>query len=93
MSLELQHKILRVLRDQKFERLGSVRTIQINVRVPAALPNKRRRNRARSQEAHSGSCKDNIRKSLARCTEHLANASRLTQAFGTCLSMVNRLIF
>jgi transcriptional regulator with GAF, ATPase, and Fis domain len=36
LPLELQPKLLRVLQDQEFERLGSARTIQINVRVLAA---------------------------------------------------------
>ncbi len=36
MPLEMQVKLLRVLQDGKFERLGSGKTIQINVRVIAA---------------------------------------------------------
>ena len=36
MPLELQPKLLRVLQGQEFERLGSARTIRINVRVLAA---------------------------------------------------------
>ena len=36
MPLELQPKLLRVLQEQEFERLGSSRTIRINVRVLAA---------------------------------------------------------
>jgi len=36
MPLELQPKLLRVLQEQEFERLGSTRTIRINVRVLAA---------------------------------------------------------
>ncbi len=36
ISLELQPKLLRVLQDQEFERLGSTRTIRINVRLIAA---------------------------------------------------------
>jgi formate hydrogenlyase transcriptional activator len=36
MPLELQPKLLRVLGEQEFERLGSARTIRINVRVLAA---------------------------------------------------------
>ena len=36
MPLELQPKLLRVLQEQEFERLGSPRTIRINVRVLAA---------------------------------------------------------
>jgi len=36
MPLELQPKLLRVLQEQEFDRLGSSRTIRINVRVLAA---------------------------------------------------------
>src|SRR5881296_428996 len=36
IPLELQPKLLRVLQDQEFERLGSTRTIRVNVRVVAA---------------------------------------------------------
>jgi len=36
IPLELQPKLLRVLQDQEFERLGSTRTIKINVRLIAA---------------------------------------------------------
>ncbi len=36
MSLELQAKLLRVLQEGQFERLGSTKTIQVNVRVIAA---------------------------------------------------------
>ena len=36
VSLELQAKLLRVLQEQEFERLGSSRTIRVNVRVVAA---------------------------------------------------------
>lgn len=36
IPLELQPKLLRVLQDQEFERLGSNRTIKVNVRVIAA---------------------------------------------------------
>jgi formate hydrogenlyase transcriptional activator len=36
ISLELQPKLLRVLQEQEFERLGSARTIQVNVRMIAA---------------------------------------------------------
>jgi formate hydrogenlyase transcriptional activator len=36
LPLELQPKLLRVLQDQRFERLGSVRTQQVDVRIVAA---------------------------------------------------------
>jgi formate hydrogenlyase transcriptional activator len=36
IPLSLQSKLLRVLQEQEFERLGSTRTIQVNVRVIAA---------------------------------------------------------
>jgi formate hydrogenlyase transcriptional activator len=36
MALDLQVKLLRVLQDQAFERLGSMRTSRVNVRVVAA---------------------------------------------------------
>ncbi len=43
LPLELQPKLLRVLQEQQFERLGSTRTIQINVRVIAATNQNLRR--------------------------------------------------
>jgi formate hydrogenlyase transcriptional activator len=36
ISLELQPKLLRALQEQEFERLGSTRTIEVNVRMIAA---------------------------------------------------------
>jgi formate hydrogenlyase transcriptional activator len=36
ISLELQPKLLRAVQEQEFERLGSTRTIQVNVRMIAA---------------------------------------------------------
>jgi formate hydrogenlyase transcriptional activator len=48
ISLELQPKLLRVLQDQEFERLGSTRTIKINVRLITAT----NRDLARSVSQH-----------------------------------------
>jgi formate hydrogenlyase transcriptional activator len=48
IPLELQPKLLRVLQDQEFERLGSVRTIKIDVRLVAAT----NRDLARSVAEH-----------------------------------------
>src|SRR6204780_1967923 len=36
MPLELQPKLLRVLQEREFERLGSAQTVRVNVRVEAA---------------------------------------------------------
>jgi len=36
IALELQPKLLRVLQDQEFERLGSTRTVKVNIRLIAA---------------------------------------------------------
>src|SRR4030095_7630685 len=36
IPLELQSKLLRVLKEQEFERLGSTKTIRVNVRLVAA---------------------------------------------------------
>ena len=48
LSLELQAKLLRVLQEGQFERLGSTKTIQVNVRVIAAT------NRNLSEEVKLG---------------------------------------
>jgi len=51
ISLELQPKLLRAVQEREFERLGSVRTIHVNVRMIAAthrdLPNMIRNNQFR----------------------------------------------
>jgi len=48
IPLELQPKLLRVLQDQEFERLGSTRTLKVNLRVLAAT----NRNLEESIELH-----------------------------------------
>ncbi|MBA3916861.1 MAG: sigma 54-interacting transcriptional regulator, partial [Acidobacteriales bacterium] len=48
IPLELQPKLLRVLQDQEFERLGGTRTIRVNVRLVAAT----NRDLARSVSEH-----------------------------------------
>lgn len=48
ISLELQPKLLRLLQDQEFERLGSNRTIKVNLRLVAAT----NRDLAKEMERH-----------------------------------------
>jgi len=54
LSLELQAKLLRVLQEGQFERLGSTRTIQVNVRVIAAT------NRNLSEEVKQGRFREDL---------------------------------
>ena len=49
LSLEVQAKLLRVLQEGQFERLGSPKTIKVNVRVIGAT------NRELAEEARQGS--------------------------------------
>jgi len=49
IPLELQPKLLRVLQDQEFERLGGTRTIKVNIRLIAAT----NRDLAKSMAAHT----------------------------------------
>jgi formate hydrogenlyase transcriptional activator len=54
MPLELQSKLLRVIQDGEFERLGSPRTIKINVRIIAAS------NRNLEEEIKSGRFREDL---------------------------------
>src|SRR5205807_3078653 len=57
IPLELQPKLLRVLQDQEFERLGSNRTIKVDMRVVAAtnrnLAERIAQNQFRRSEEHT----------------------------------------
>lgn len=54
MSLELQSKLLRVLQEGQFERLGSTKTIQVDVRVIAAT------NRNLQEEVRKGTFREDL---------------------------------
>lgn len=54
LTLDLQTKLLRVLQEGEFERLGSPRTIKVNVRVIAAT------NRNLSDSVHKGSFREDL---------------------------------
>jgi formate hydrogenlyase transcriptional activator len=54
ISLELQPKLLRVLQDQEFERLGSNRTIRVDLRLVAAT------NRDLSQQVREGQFRSDL---------------------------------
>jgi PAS domain S-box-containing protein len=54
MPLELQSKLLRVIQDGEFERLGSPRTIKVNVRIIAAS------NRNLEEEIKNGRFRDDL---------------------------------
>jgi len=54
MHPELQVKLLRVLQDQKFERVGGTKTIQVNVRIIAAT------NKDLEQEIRKGTFREDL---------------------------------
>jgi len=54
MSLKTQSKILRILQEQRFERVGGSRTIQVNVRVIAAT------NKDLEQEMNAGRFREDL---------------------------------
>jgi two-component system nitrogen regulation response regulator NtrX len=54
MSLKTQAKVLRILQEKKFERLGGTRTIEVDVRVVAAT------NKVLSDEIKAGSFREDL---------------------------------
>jgi formate hydrogenlyase transcriptional activator len=54
ISLELQPKLLRAVQEQEFERLGSTRTIQVDVRMIAAT------HRSLPEMVHNGSFREDL---------------------------------
>jgi two-component system nitrogen regulation response regulator NtrX len=54
MSLKTQTKILRILQEQKFERVGGARTLRVDVRVLAAS------NKNLEQEIHKGTFREDL---------------------------------
>jgi two-component system nitrogen regulation response regulator NtrX len=54
MSLKTQTKILRILQEQKFERVGGARTLRVDVRVLAAS------NKNLEQEIHRGTFREDL---------------------------------
>jgi formate hydrogenlyase transcriptional activator len=54
ISLELQPKLLRAVQEQEFERLGSTRTIQVDVRMIAAT------HRSLREMVHNGSFREDL---------------------------------
>src|SRR6185369_7537896 len=54
MSLKTQAKVLRILQEQKFERVGGTRTLEVDVRVVAAT------NKLLEEEIRSGSFREDL---------------------------------
>lgn len=54
MSLKSQAKVLRILQEQKFERVGGAKTINVNVRVLAAT------NKNLEEEMHKGNFREDL---------------------------------